>query len=63
MGFISTLRQKYFGKQAKKKLKKKAVLFFGSVVPRQLRRQCWNNLPFTNKQKKQIRVVNFNWNK
>lgn len=61
MGFITRLRDKYFGRQPKKKQRTKAHLFFENEeniqVPRAMRRKCKKNLPFTHEQKKLIRVI------
>lgn len=60
MGAIKTLREKYFGKQKPKTVKKKVTLEVSNeniAVPRQMRRKALKALPFSSKQKKQIRVV------
>lgn len=61
MGLIKLIREKYFGKQPKRKQRTKAHLFFENEekiqVPRAMRRKCKKDLPFTHEQKKLIRVI------
>ena len=60
MGFISNLRQKYFGKQKKKVQPKRTYLKVSTdeiCVPRRMRRQCLKQLPFPSRFKHQIKVV------
>lgn len=60
MGAIKLLREKYFGKQKPIVEKKKVNLVLSTdeiSVPRQMRRKALKQLPFTAKQKKQIRTI------
>ncbi|MBK7360691.1 MAG: hypothetical protein WAT16_13915 [Saprospiraceae bacterium] len=59
MGLIKRLREKYFGRIKPKVEKKKVNLNLSTdeiAVPRQMRRKALKQLPFSQKQKKQIRV-------